>query len=168
MDELTGFWTDPWGGARQIFDPSSTTNFVGNEGGSVTDVAASTLTQQIQPANTQPMTSGGFLSSLKDITNFGLATYSTLTNANLQMKDSNLRNYLAQANLDLNKTQIGGQIDVAKINATANEKLAQARANTYGTLGVAGNLGQSVGNNSLMLWLTILGLGFGFLQLVRK
>lgn len=168
MDELTGFWTDPWGGVGQMFDPSSTTNFVGGESGNVADVAAANFTQQIAPADTTPMTTAGFLSVLKDITNFGLASYSTLTNANLKMKDSNLRNYLAQANLDLNKTQIGGQIDVAKINATANENLAKARAYTANTLGVAGNLGQAVGNNSLMLWLTILGLGFGFLQLVRK
>jgi hypothetical protein len=141
---------------------------VGNEGGSLNELAASTLTNQIKPADTSPMTSGGFLSSLKDITNFGLATYSTLTNANTQMKDSNLKNYLAKAQLDLSKTQIGGQLDVAKLNATAANNLATAKAYAANSLGVAGNLGNAVGNNSLMLWLTILGLGFGFLQLVRK
>jgi hypothetical protein len=109
-----------------------------------------------------------FLGAIKDITNFGLASYSTLTNANLQMKDSNLKNYLAQAQLDLTKTQIGGQLDVAKINATAAENLSKAKAYAANTLATGANLGNAMGNNSLMLWLTILGLGFGFLQLVRK
>ena len=110
-------------------------------------------------------TLGNFIDTGLSGVNYGLAVYDRITAANDKRRNSQLNDYLSRGSYDIAKTQIAGQVDVAKTNADVSRLLAQTRANLAGSAASAAQLGQSP--NSLMLYLTILGLVFAGLQLYR-
>lgn len=112
-------------------------------------------------------TANDWLKTGQTAIDYGLKVFGALTNARNTAQDHALSSYLKQAQFDLAKTQAFAAADVAKINATSAAKFAQARANLGNTVGTATNLGAAVGNNSLMLWLTVAGLALAFIQVIN-
>lgn len=112
--------------------------------------------------------SDGFLSGLKNFTDWGLKVSGTIFAANNAAKDQQLNNYLKKAQVDIFQTQASSAQRVAGLNAQTNANMAQMRINAANTGAVGANLGAAVGNNSLMLWLTVAGVVFAFIQVVNS
>lgn len=110
----------------------------------------------------------GFLDGLKSITDYGLKVSGTLFAANSAAKDQQLNSYLKRSQVDIFQTQAKSAQQVAGLNAQTQANLGQMRINAANTGAVGANLGTAVGNNSLMLWLTIAGVAFAFIQVLNS
>ena len=112
--------------------------------------------------------SDGFLSGLKNFTDWGLKVSGTVFAANNAAKDQQLNNYLKRAQVDIFQTQARSAQEIAGLNARTQSNLANMRINAANTGAVGANLGAAMGNNSLMLWLTVAGVVFAFIQVVNS
>lgn len=110
----------------------------------------------------------GFLSGLKNFTDWGLKVSGTIFAANNAAKDQQLNNYLKKAQVDIFQQQAASAQQIAGLNAKTQANLATMRINAANTGAVGANLGAAVGNNSLMLWLTVAGVVFAFIQVVNS
>lgn len=108
------------------------------------------------------------LKNLTNLTDWGLKVSGTVFAANNAAKDQQLNNYLKKAQVDIFQTQARSAQNVAGLNAQTQANLAQMRINAANTGAVGANLGTAMGNNSLMLWLTIAGVVFAFVQVVNS
>lgn len=97
---------------------------------------------------------------------WGLATYDRITNAQAKVENSQLNAYLAKSSADLARTQINGQLDIGRLNAQTGVQLAQARTNAASSLSGIAAVGQNP--NSLMLYLTIIGVLFAGIQVWKS
>lgn len=182
MDEMNGFYTDPWAvdtsgllydSPALVPDNSSlwsidTSTPYQSPNTGLYDVSANSVgPSPLEGININASTVNDWLKAGESVINTGLKVFGTLTNARNTAQDHALTSYLKQAQFDLAKTQAFAAADVAKINATSAAKFAQARANLGNTVGTATNLGAAVGNNSLMLWLTVAGLALAFIQVIN-
>ena len=182
MDELNGFYTDPWAGGTTglLYDSPALapdTSSLWSIDTSAPYQAPSTGLYDVSAQSVGPSpfegwsisasTANDWLKTGQTAIDYGLKVFGALTNARNTAQDHALSSYLKQAQFDLAKTQAFAAADVAKINATSAAKFAQARANLGSTVGTATNLGAAVGNNSLMLWLTVAGLALAFIQVVN-
>lgn len=111
---------------------------------------------------------GDILDTVKSTTDFGIKAYSQLSAAQTGKQVVGLNAYLAKNQAELAKVNTSAQIDIAKINAATNAKLANARLNMANTSAVAGNIGAGLGNSPIMLWLTIAGVAVGIAQLAKS
>ena len=83
-----------------------------------------------------------------------------------KVQDQQFNQYLKSAQIDIMKTQVGSASEVAKIKAITDSNVAKI----YGNAAASGaNLAALGGNqNSLMLYLTIAGVIFTFIQVIKK
>lgn len=83
-----------------------------------------------------------------------------------KVQDQQFNQYLKGAQIDIMKTQVGSASEVAKIKAVTDQNVAKI----YGNAAASGaNLAALGGNqNSLMLYLTIAGVIFTFIQVIKK
>lgn len=180
MDEtidMTGFYNDPWSFSTpgNLFDSPllQDTNYS-------VDYSQPAIGMDVLPAvttstpsvltNTSPSTAStaDWLRSATGAIDYGLKIMQTGLNAKAQYQDQSLNSYLKTAQVDIARVQAGAAMDVARLNATTAEKVATLRANAANTGAVAADLGRSMGNNSLMLWLTIAGVAFAFVQVLQS
>lgn len=180
MDEtvdMSGFYNDPWAFETpgNLYDTPilQNTNYS-------TDYSQPAVGMDVLPAVTtdtptvftsaNPSTSStsDWLKTATASIDYGLKVMQTGLNAKSQYQDQSLNAYLKTAQVDIARTQAGAAMDVAKLNATTAEKVATLRANAANTGAVAANLGRDMGNNSLMLWLTIAGVAFAFVQVLQS
>lgn len=181
-EDMTGFYSDPWAGSSSgllydspalVADNSSLWSIdtgapYAPPSTGLYDVSANSVgASPFEGWSISASTANDWLKTGQNVVDYGLKVFSTLTNARNTAQDHALTSYLKQAQFDLAKTQAFAAADVAKINATSAANFAQARANLGNTVGVGTNLGAAVGNNSLMLWLTVAGLALAFIQVVN-
>ena len=78
-----------------------------------------------------------------------------------------------RAQLDINRTVTGAQVDIAKLQASAAVKAAQRQEQYSGAdlstvlSNVNARIAGMTSSNSLMLWLTIAGVGIAYLQYAK-
>ena len=180
MDEtidMSGFYTSPWDFSTpgNLYDSPvlQDTNYSVdyNMPAAGSDVIAATNTTQANiftSANPSTSSSADWLKTATAGIDYGLKVMQTGLNAKSQYQDQSLNAYLKTAQVDIARVQAGAAMDVAKLNATTAEKVATLRANAANTGAVAANLGRDMGNNSLMLWLTIAGVAFSFVQVMQS
>lgn len=180
MDEtidMTGFYNDPWSFETpgNLFDSPilADTNYS-------VDYSQPAIGMDVLPAvttstptvltNPSPSTSSNidWLKSATGAIDYGLKVMQTGLNAKSQYQDQSLNAYLKTAQVDIARVQAGAAMDVARLNATTAEKVATLRANAANTGAVAANLGRDMGNNSLMLWLTVAGVALAFVQVIQS
>lgn len=180
MDEefsMDGFQNNPWGAAVSPLSDSysnwvpeevTTTSYV-NTPSYVTATNTDTgFTSPISNVNYSLPSAGDFLKGAQNLADWGLKFSSTIFNANNQAKDQQLNNYLKKAQVSVFQTQADSAREVANLNAKTNSNLAHMRINAANTGATAANLGNAVGNNSLMLWLTIAGVALAFVQVANS
>lgn len=180
MDEtidMSGFYNDPWSFSPpgNLYDSPvlQDTNYS-------VDYSQPAIGMDVLPAvttdtpavftNANPSTapSVDWLKSATGAIDYGLKVMQTGLNAKSQYQDQSLNAYLKTAQVDIARIQAGAAMDVSRLNATTAEKVATMRANAANTGAVAADLGRSMGNNSLMLWLTIAGVAFAFVQVLQS
>lgn len=83
-----------------------------------------------------------------------------------QVQDQQFNRYLKTSQMDLAQTSIQGQLDVARIKAETNSNVAKIYANSAGSAANLANVGQTP--SSLMLYLTIAGVLFTFIQVMNS
>ncbi|HLO62903.1 MAG TPA: hypothetical protein VK165_08050 [Azonexus sp.] len=180
MDEtidMTGFYNDPWSFSTpgNLYDSPilQDTNYSVdyNQPAVGMDVLPAVTTNEPTVfTSAAPSTSSNvdWLKSATGAIDYGLKVMQTGLAAKGQYQDQSLNAYLKTAQVDIARTQAGAAMDVARLNATTAEKVATLRANAANTGAVAANLGRDMGNNSLMLWLTIAGVAFAFVQVIQS
>jgi hypothetical protein len=178
---MDGFYTDPWGAydtplsdsyldwVPDVVSQSNDTPAYSNAPQSVT-LLDTTASNPISSSGwTTPSFNGdSFLKGLQNFTDWGLKVSGTVFAANNAAKDQQLNNYLKRSQVDIMQTQATSAQRVAGIQATTAGSLAMMRANAANTGAVGANLGAAVGNNSLMLWLTVAGVLFAFIQVMQS
>lgn len=102
-----------------------------------------------------------------------LGLQSTLNNAKYAQQSQQLDLLNRTAQIDINRTMTGAQVDIAKAQAQAAVNIAQGRAaaTNYDLSNVLGNVNARIAGlssgNSLMLWLTVAGVGIAALQFFK-
>lgn len=131
------------------------------------------------PVYTAPSLPGGWelTTGLRDIAStatdlFGayLGVQSAMNNAKYAQQSQQLDLLNRSATLDINRAMTGAQVDIARLQASAAVKAA-ARQEEYAGYDLAtimGNINARIAGmgsgSSLMLWLTVAGVGFAALQ----
>lgn len=181
MDEefsMDGFQNNPWGADASPLTSSysewapaieTTDNYVNTPSFVTATNTDSGFSSPIRENVSYSMPSASdFIKGAQNLADWGLKFSGTIFNANNQAKDQQLNNYLKKAQVSILQTQADSARDVANMNAKTNANLAQMRINSANTGSVAANLGNAVGNNSLMLWLTIAGVALAFIQVANS
>lgn len=106
------------------------------------------------------------LSSVTKGIDYGLKTVATFKNADLQMKSLDLQQYLAESKMGIMATQAGSAVEVEKIKAAAQSNLARTYQNAAGSTANLAAMGGT--SSSLMLYLTIAGVLFAFIQVIQS
>lgn len=83
-----------------------------------------------------------------------------------KVQDQQFNQYLKSAQIDILKTQVGSSSEVAKIKAITDQNVAKIYGNAAGSAANLASLGGT--QNSLMLYLTIAGVIFTFIQVIKK
>lgn len=182
MDEefsMDGFQNNPWAADASPLTSSysewapaieTTDNYVNTPSyvtATNTDTGTSSPIRNDWPTASMPSASD-FIKGAQNLADWGLKFSGTIFNANNQAKDQQLNNYLKKAQVSVFQTQADSAREVANLNAKTNSNLAQMRINAANTGATAANLGGAVGNNSLMLWLTIAGVALAFIQVANS
>lgn len=117
--------------------------------------------------------SSSFLDTTKSVLDWGLSSanqlisgYGKVLSLQGQVQDQQFNRYLKSSQIDLAQTQINGQLDVAKLKAETNSNVARIYANGAGSAAGLANMGQTP--SSLMLYLTIAGVLFTFIQVMNS
>lgn len=173
---MTEFYSDPWGDSvtPDLVDSYSdwSPSAVISDGPSYTETPSYvTATSGDNPNlsfNWSMPSADAIFKSVTTALDYGLKAYGQISAINNSVKDVELNNFLKKAQIDIFKTQAIGATNVNSINAKTAANIAQTRANLSNTAAVGANLGASVNNNSLMLWLTIAGVAFAFIQVVNS
>lgn len=177
---MSDFYTDPWDGSTVTFAPSDYTNdslLSLNNDWSATNSLVYNLqnenTDYYPGLNSNPAPTAGTDFSWQSAVDYGLKTASQLVGAygsilGIQGKaqDAQFGQYLKGAQIDIMKTQVASQADIAKIRALTDANIAKISANAAGSGANLAALGGS--QSSLMLYLTIAGLVFTFIQVIKK
>lgn len=115
----------------------------------------------------------GLLDTSKSVLDWGLKSadqlisgYGKILGLQGQVQDQQFNRYLKTSQMDLAQTSIMGQLDVAKIKAETNSNVARIYANGAGSAANLANVGQTP--SSLMLYLTIAGVLFTFIQVMNS
>lgn len=113
------------------------------------------------------------ISATKSVLDWGLKSadqlisgYGKVLGLQGQVQDQQFNRYLKTSQIDLAQTSIQGQLDVAKIKAETNSNVARIYANSAGSAANLANAGQTP--SSLMLYLTIAGVLFTFIQVMNS
>lgn len=151
--------------------------------GTIDAAPADWLAQSVPTYNTGPSSGGwfdGFGGVVKEAAStaaglFGsaLQVASTIDNYKFTQAQRQLELTKANANLDIQRTVTGAQVDIAKAQAASAIRSAQF-SSAYGLNGqndlstILGNINARIagigGSGSIMLWLTVAGVGFAALQ----
>jgi len=177
---MDGFHSDPWAAYDSPLSESYVEwvpEVVAEPSPSFTQSPPYVTAQNIA-AEVNPVASSGWempsfngdkiIRNIAGFTDWGLKVSGQIFAANNAAKDQQLNNYMKKAQVDIFRQQADSASTVAAIGAKTQSNLAMMRANAANTGAVGANLGAAVGNNSLMLWLTVAGLALAFIQVVNS
>jgi hypothetical protein len=172
--DMTGFYSSPWGPTESSLGSGlsdTPTNDYAPAPSVAYDSASSFMTGNTVSGASSP--SATFLGTTKSAFDFGLkaadqliASYGKVLGLQGQVQDAQLNRYIKSSSIDLAKIQLGGQLDVAKLKAETNSNVARIYANSAGSAAGLANMGQTP--SSLMLYLTIAGVLFTFIQVMNS
>jgi hypothetical protein len=170
MDEtfsMDGFYTNPWGatdsGDLGLGGDISISDVIPDA--SLTNVAAESV-GSTPFVSSAPSSSSWNIGDAFKVADFGLKVYDKILSYDNQVKDAQLNRFLKTAQMDIFHTQAQSAQEVARIKATGDQNLAAIYRNAMGTGAQIANVGQS--NNSMMVYLTILGLVFAAIQIMNS
>lgn len=107
------------------------------------------------------------LSSIQKAADWGLKAYGTLITTEMAKNQMKASNYLNTAQIDILKNKSASDVEVSKLNATTNRYIAQAKAAGALSAQNAMNFGTQ-GGGGVMLWLTVLGVVFAGIQVMKS
>lgn len=111
--------------------------------------------------------SGKFLSGLANIVDFGLKTNAAIKGAEIAVKNQELQGYLAKSQFEILRDKAQADIAIGKENSLTNRYLAQAKSAAALSGQNAVNFGTQ-GGGGVMLWLTVLGVVFAGIQVIKS
>ncbi len=159
MDEfsMAGFYSDPFG-------PINGGDIGLGSSISIDDVAALSLGDAIGGASFPSADS--ILGGAKNIADWGLKATETGLNMYGKFQDQDLNRYVKTSQVEIAKTNALTAQDTAKLLGQAKVQSAQALANAAKSGAGLTAMGQNP--NSLMLYLTILGVVFAAIQVMNS
>lgn len=160
MDEfsMAGFYSDPFG-------PINGGDIGLGSSISIDDVAAMSLGDAIGGATTFP-TADSILGGAKNIADWGLKATETALKTYGQFQDQDLNRYVKTSQVEIAKTNAETAQETARLMGQAKVQSAQALANAAKSGAGLTAMGQNP--NSLMLYLTILGVVFAAIQVMNS
>lgn len=175
MDEttvdMTGFYTPSFGPSESSLGSGLYDLPAYDYSSPAFDTAAANMGSNTFSGASTP--SSSFLGTTKSTFDYGLkvadqliAGYGKILGLEGQVQDAQFNRYLKSSTMDLAKIQVGGQLDVAKLKAETNSNVARIYANSAGSAAGLANMGQTP--SSLMLYLTIAGVLFTFIQVMNS
>lgn len=169
--DMTGFYTPSFGPSESSLGSGLYDLPASDYASPAYETASASMGSSTFSGATWPTDS--ILSSSKSVFDFGLkaadqliSSYGKVLGLQGQVQDQQLNRYLKSASMDLAKIQVGGQVDVAKLKAETNSNVARIYANSAGSAASLANMGQTP--SSLMLYLTIAGVLFTFIQVMNS
>lgn len=149
-------------------DPFAASDFSLGSGIYDIDMAASiagdSMTESI--GGYSPVSDSSSFSSAKDIIDYGLKISDAAIKTYSAVQNQALQTYLVRNNASIDRANSDSARDVNKLLATSKVNQAQALNNLTRAKAVASELGQSP--NSLMLYLTIIGVVFAGIQVLKS
>lgn len=160
--DMSGFYTSPWSmPTSEAFPLSQDIDIPAIVESSAAESNSGNVFSGWSIPSSDAITSG-----IKSTVDYGLSIGNSLLSGYGKLQDMELNRYLKTAQVDILQTQASGAVDVAKLKATAQTNLAKVYANSSGSAAGLANMGQSP--SSLMLYLTILGVVFAGIQIIKS
>lgn len=175
--DMTGFYSDPFGPSASSLGSGLYGDITSADTPYYMDTAPVISSQEYTGGNTAPLSApasaptafnlNDALSSIQKAADWGLKAYSTLITTDMAKNQMKASNYLNTAQIDILKNKAASDVEVSKLNATTNRYIAQAKAAGALSAQNAMNFGTQ-GGGGVMLWLTVLGVVFAGIQVIKS
>lgn len=169
--DMSGFQSDPWGPSASSWSMGGSSGLFAADLPSYVDtpsyVTAVDNSSTSTPWSMPSISGNDFLGGFQKAVDWGLKVSGSVIGANIAAKNQELQSYLAKSQFDIAKTKVLSDVELAKQNAVTNRYVAQARTAAALSGQNAVNFG-TVGGSGAMFWLTVLGVVFAGIQVMKS